>query len=44
VEVTPDHLAQGHWFEFETDQSYLPAAVAQLESVLLAFPVRGTSG
>ena len=44
VEITPDHLAQGHWFEFEIDQSYLPAAVAQLESVLVAFPVRGTSG
>lgn len=41
VEVTPDHLAQGHWFEFEIDQSYLPAAVAQLESVLAAFRVRG---
>lgn len=44
VEVSPDHLAQGHWFEFEIDQSYLPAAVAQLESVLAAFPVRGISG
>ena len=44
VEITPDHLAQGHWFEFEIDQSDLPAAVAQLESVLVAFPVRGISG
>ncbi len=41
AEITPDHLAQGHWFEFEIDQSYLPATVAQLESVLVAFPVRG---
>jgi hypothetical protein len=44
VEITPDHLTQAHWFEFEIDQSYLPAAVAQLESVLVAFPVRGISG
>jgi hypothetical protein len=44
VEVSPDHLAQGHWFEFEIDQSYLPAVVAQLESVLVAFPVRGICG
>ena len=43
VEITPDHLTQGHWFEFEIDQSYLPAAVAQLESVLVEFPVRGIS-
>lgn len=44
AEITPDHLAQGHWFEFEIDQSYLPATVAQLESVLVAFPVRGING
>ena len=24
VELTPDPLAQGHWFEFAIDQSYLP--------------------
>lgn len=41
AEITPDHLAQGHWFEFEIDQSYLPAAVAQLNSVLTEFPVKG---
>jgi hypothetical protein len=44
VEITPDHLAQGHWFELEIDQSYLPAAIAQLESVLARFPVRGING
>jgi hypothetical protein len=44
AEITPDHLAQGHWFEFEVDQSYLPATVAQLESVLTEFPVKGVSG
>ena len=44
AEITPDHLAQGHWFEFEIDQSDLPGTVAQLESVLAAFPVRGIKG
>lgn len=44
AEITPDHLAQGHWFEFEIDQSYLAATVAQLESVLVEFPVRGING
>jgi len=44
AEITPDHLAQGHWFEFEIDQSYLPATVAQLESVLMEFPVKGSNG
>ena len=41
VEITPDHLAQGHWFEFEIDQSYVPSGVAQLTSLLAAFPVKG---
>lgn len=44
AEITPDHLAQGHWFEFEIDQSYLRGTVAQIESVLAAFPVRGSNG
>jgi len=41
VEITPDNLSQGHWFEFEVDQSYLPPLIEQLDSVLKAFPVRG---
>jgi hypothetical protein len=44
AEITSDHLAQGHWFEFEIDQSYLPETVAQLEAVLAQFPVRGING
>lgn len=40
AEITPDHLSQGHWFEFEADQSYIPAVVAQLDSVLMQFPVK----
>ena len=41
VEITPDHLLQGHWFEFEADQSYLPPVLDQLEAMLKMFPVRG---
>ena len=44
AEIAPDHLAQGHWFEFEIDQSYLPTTVAQLESALTEFPVKGIRG
>lgn len=44
AEITPDHLAQGHWFEFQIDQSYLPDVITQLESVLGQFPVRGING
>jgi hypothetical protein len=44
TDITPDHLAQGHWFEFEIDQGYLPATIADLELVLVAFPVRGMNG
>jgi hypothetical protein len=44
VEVSPDHLAQGHWFEFEIDQSYIAATVAQLEAVLVTFSIRGMNG
>jgi hypothetical protein len=41
VDVTPDHMTQKHWFEFEADQSYLPAIIAQCRNVLGRFPVRG---
>jgi hypothetical protein len=41
VELTPDHRLQGHWFEFEADQTYLPPLIAQLDTVLKTFPVRG---
>ena len=41
VELTPDHLVQGHWFEFEADQTYLPPLIDQLDTVLKTFPVRG---
>jgi len=33
-------MAQGHWFEFETDQTYLPPVISQLRALIEAFPVR----
>lgn len=44
VEITSDYRAQGHWFEFEIDRSYLPATVGQLESVLAQLSVKGIRG
>jgi hypothetical protein len=41
VSITPDVLHEGHWFEFEVDQSYLPMLISSLESVHEKFPVRG---
>ena len=40
AELTPDHLAQGHWFDFAADQSYLPRLRAQCDAVLARLPVR----
>jgi hypothetical protein len=42
VAITPDHLHQAHRFEFDTDQTYLPPLLTQLDSVLKTFPIRGT--
>ena len=41
VELTGDPPTQGHWFEYDLDQSYLPGAIEQLDAVLALFPVRG---
>jgi hypothetical protein len=41
VELTPEPQAQGHWFVYTVDPSYLADAVRQLDAVLAAFPVRG---
>lgn len=40
VELTPDNVAQGHWFKFEIDQSYLPAVIAACTAVVRRYPVR----
>jgi hypothetical protein len=42
VDLTADHLAQSHHFEFALDQSYLPAFIAGGQDVLLTFPIRGS--
>ena len=34
VEITPDHLAQAHRFEFEVDQSYLPGIIQENSAML----------
>jgi hypothetical protein len=39
VDITPNPSVQSHRFEFEIDPGELEATVAQLESVLKAYPV-----
>jgi hypothetical protein len=39
VEITPDHMAQGHWFESDIDQSFLPAVIGRCDDVLSRHPV-----
>ena len=41
VEITPDHLAQAHRFEFEVDQSYLPCIIRQCSAIVQEYPIRG---
>jgi hypothetical protein len=41
VSITPDHLAQRHWFQFEIDQSNLPPFIKQCQSILETYPIRG---
>lgn len=42
VDLTGDHLAQSHHFDFALDQSYLPAFIEGGEDVLRRFPIRGS--
>jgi hypothetical protein len=44
VDLTGDHLAQSHHFDFALDQSYLPAFIAGGEDVLRRYPIRGSRG
>jgi hypothetical protein len=44
AELTPDHLAQGHWFEFQADQSHLPEVLAACDALLARLPVRDPAG
>lgn len=41
IEITPNQMTQEHRFYVELDQSYLPQALQQLNSILSQFPVRG---
>ena len=43
IEMTANPLSQGHWFEQEIDQSYLPSAIAACAAILTRYPVRGRS-
>jgi hypothetical protein len=42
VDLTGDHLAQSHHFDFALDQSYLPAFIGGGEDILRRFPIRGS--
>ena len=42
VSITPDHMSQRHWFQFEIDQSYLPPLVKQCQSILDVYPIKGS--
>lgn len=42
VDITPDHLAQAHRFEFEVDQSYLRGIIQQCLAIVKEYPIRGT--
>ena len=44
VEITPDHMEQGHWFEETIDQSYLPTIAASCEAIAARFPAPSYSG
>jgi hypothetical protein len=42
MSITPDHMSQRHWFQFEIDQSYLPPLVKQCQSIFAAYPIKGS--
>ena len=41
VEITPDHMTQEHYVDFEIDQSYLPSLMAQCRAIIEEYPIRG---
>src|SRR5574341_1948918 len=41
VDITPEHLAQDHRFDFAIDQSYLPEIARQCRAIAAVYPVRG---
>ncbi len=42
--ITPDHLTERHEFIFPIDQSYLPALIGELRSILKQYPITGAVG
>jgi hypothetical protein len=42
VRITPDHMTQGHWFQFGIDQTYLAPLIDQCQSILGEYPIRGS--
>jgi hypothetical protein len=44
IEMTPEHMTQGHWFEFEVDQTFLPPLIDQVARLLGAYPARESEG
>lgn len=40
VEITPNHLVQKHWFQFDIDQSYLPELIRDCQRVLEKYPLK----
>ena len=41
VSITPNHMSQRHWFQFEIDQSYLLPLLQQCGAVLQRYPIIG---
>lgn len=39
AELSPAPHMQGHWFEFRSDQSFLPAVITQCDTILRRFPI-----
>ena len=43
IDITPDHMQQGHWFEFELDQTDIPPILKSCDTILARFPVKRPS-
>jgi hypothetical protein len=44
LELTPDHLSEGHWYSLdELDQSHIPSLLVQLDAIVEEYPVKQPS-
>ena len=41
INITPDHMTQEHRFEFEIDQTFVSQIIAQCQSIMKKFAIRG---